>query len=134
MDRPVILDLSERGGLAGGKLARRFTAKPHEETMSWDNHRRVRFLTTMALLETKLAAMAQAYDEADYKGLLSRTADEPPGGYKFGGKSIVQETALAITDDLMGLIAKWNERVKGSHGFKDEPPEPQPDLRITPKP
>lgn len=134
MTAPVIKDLSERGGLAGKNLSQRFTAAPHEEKMSWDNHRRVRFLTTMALLETKLSAMAQAYDEADYKELLSRPDGEPPESYKFGDKRIDQETALEITDDLMGLVQKWNGRIHQSYGFKDNPPEPQPDLRVTPKP
>lgn len=44
--------LAERGRIAGARLARRFSLDPAPgERLTWDNHRWVRYRTTMALLQ-----------------------------------------------------------------------------------
>ena len=142
MPHEVIDVLSKRGSRAGAMLAERFGDTPPEGVdLTWDNHRWVRYRSTMAALENLLEAFRKGYTRVEegqrsYGELLTRAPDELPSGYRLktrreGGEPGVkqQEYAQEITKLLIELADEINQSEvdlqKGS-------PRPRPAMRIVP--
>jgi hypothetical protein len=101
MDATQITDLTDRGRLAGEQLVRLFaTPAPDRPGVSaqWDDHRFVRFRTTMSLLERFLDGYADAYRAPvplapDYPARVA--AAETAGPYSFNNS---RQRTTAATD------------------------------------
>ena len=132
---PDLIDtLSSRGRYAGQKLVQHFTASPEEVELSWDNHRWVRFRSTMALLEEMLGGMYASFQytqpgDRSYADLIRRNLDEVPLSYRWREET-QREYALQTWKKLLELIGEWQEQ---DYSFADRAPNPKPDLRITPR-
>ena len=125
--------LAARGRFAARKLGERFADPAPDAPMGWDNHRWVRFRSTMAVLEEKLRAMSQAFrGEAEmgrpYRDLAFRAPGEPPASYGRWRSAADREACLAWTERLLS-----DPFLRGEATFGDGAPNPEPELRIVPK-
>jgi predicted acylesterase/phospholipase RssA len=133
MPAEVITAVSNRGGAAGRLLAKRF-APESEHRMNWDNHRWVRFRSTMSALEELFGKLVTGYTDTEtakpfrsYEELLQRSATEPPSSYRYSeAQRAYANTAIP---DILSLAAKWS--AAGSLG--DGAPRPEPELRMMPR-
>ena len=135
MDRDTISRLSERGRWAGVKLRRQF-AEPATDpwATSWDNHRWVRYRSTMAMLEVFLDRLHRGYTyqeagERSYAELIERPEEEPPRSYRWW-PARQRAFAIGATRDVVALAEEWAAR---DRGFAAGAPRPRPELRIRPR-
>lgn len=124
--------LSERGRCAGEKLSRRFSPSGDGTPLIWDNHRWVRYRSTMQLLEEALRMFNTAYNwpagAAQTCGsLITRTACIPPESYRWRDSAQEQAAVQATTD-----FVNWRCSSPGPT-FSDGAPRPEPELRIKPR-
>ncbi len=134
MPPEVITALTRRGQAAGRALVERFAETPGTEPgLSWDNHRWVRYRSTLTALAEQLEALAQAWRaEPDggrsYRELVDRGGDVGPSGYRFASDA---QRALAL--GLTELLAKAGERSEEAEAGVDRgSPRPEPVARIVP--
>lgn len=155
---PLVIErLTRRGRAAGGLLARRFTvtedtlARENRKraaraqargqtafrptTVSWDNHRWIRFRIAMAELQRVLCALDQAYHfDPPYEPLVMRLRGRPPMDFPWSRNQRVGRPDRA-TDALMRAVADWRrnhptmEFDDGNGGL----PTPRPELRLGPR-
>jgi predicted acylesterase/phospholipase RssA len=135
MPAEVIEDLVERGQLAARELARRFDPVhvPTGMPLTWDNHRWVRFRSSMQLLDELLRDIGDQYDAPDpsgrtYADLAGRGRGDPPSSYRLGSARRAAEVQQALEDlQALGFL----------HGpkplFEEGTPRPLPELRIRPR-
>ena len=127
--------LSERGGHAGSLLRNRFSTPAGDGTpMTWDNHRWVRYRSTMSLLEDTFDRFSRNYlgaaaGERSYEELLTR-GNARPASYRMGQAQAAH--AVKATRDLVALSRRWQKVPPGSR-FGNGAPSPSPALRIVPK-
>jgi predicted acylesterase/phospholipase RssA len=136
MDGSTVLALTERGRCAGEQLSARFHEADPPGRLTWDNHRWVRFRSTMSMLDQMLRQAAEAYaapstadNETPYPQLVARGATVPPPSYRWvdaGQRSF----ALKTSDELMATVDNWQA---SAEGFVDGSPQPSPRLRIMPE-
>lgn len=132
---PALVDaLAERGQAAGRALVERFAETPGTAPgLSWDNHRWVRYRSTLAALAEQLERFATAWredpdDERSFRELVERGPDEGPAGYRF---TSAEQRALAI--ELSDLLAELGERSRRGPGDVGRgAPQPEPVARIVP--
>ncbi len=135
MDRAFIDRLSERGRCAGEKLRLRFTGNDPNSDLTWDNHRWVRYRSTMALLEKHLSAIAQRYQSplpsggATYRDLVKRRPGDPPTSYPWRDKA-QQSLAEDMSEEVVNLSQNWQAR---HISLETGAPVPMPELRIRPR-
>jgi hypothetical protein len=110
--------LALRGQAAGQKLATEF---------EWNGHRWTRYLVAMSQLDQKLGAMKGVY-EGGFRGFLE--GHDPMQGRYAQRTAGWQQFSLDAMRGLMGLIARWRDE---KPSFQDNPPHPEPDLRILPR-
>jgi hypothetical protein len=136
MTREVSQKLSERGRCAGEILRTRFAVPPPAGLcLTWDNHRWVRYRSTMFLLQEMLRKLQLGYRNPEphdkdrtYEWLIRRR-DEPPTSYPW--ISDPQRTFAATeTDCLIQLATRWSE---ADPSFQEGAPRPWPELRIMPR-
>ncbi|MEN8374741.1 MAG: SuhR protein [Gemmatimonadota bacterium] len=134
LDMPVdlIKKLAERGRHAAGKLARRYGPDGDGSNLTWDNHRWVRYRSTMAVLEDILRRMRSRYTggsagRLSYPDMIRRGDADPPDSYRW--ESAMRERAERLTEELMRLELLAD----GDPVFHSGAPEPVPELRIVPK-
>lgn len=142
MDGEVIDKLSERGRRAGALLAERFgDAPPADVELTWDNHRWVRYRASVAALELLLEAFHKGYTHTEegrrsYEALLTRSADNPPPGYRLktrserDGSSVGQQAYAQ--DFTERLIALADEIIASEADLQKGSPRPRPAMRIVP--
>jgi hypothetical protein len=135
-----ITALTERGRIAGERLATRFSLTPPPgEVLTWANHRWVRYRTSMALVQDLLYRFRRAWKELAVpgdglypaKGDLSYDdllALDPKGapGYPFDGQ---HPFAVAQTANLLDLSAALDT----GGDFARDAPRPRPELRVRPR-
>ena len=133
LDMPpdVLKRLEERGRAAGRLLVDAFTATSAAggSPSAWDNHRWVRFRTTMNLLEELQAKFALAYSSGSppsYEDLLRRL--ESGRDYSFDPS---QRPALEAA--VRAFLTLWQPPRPDPHGFfGGKVPRPVPYLRVVP--
>jgi predicted acylesterase/phospholipase RssA len=134
MPAPVIADLTERGRCAAEQLVDRFTQPPVGSELSWDNHRWVRFRSTMGLLEDMLYRVRRTYTaeplaaERSYAQLVGRADDDPPTSYPW--KAEQGPFARSASEEVLRLVERWAE---GPQRLADGAPRPTPELRARPR-
>lgn len=134
MKEGAIDRICTRGQCAGELLRDRFTNAIAGCELDWDNHRWVRYRSTMTLLEKYLHDIAHSYESAalkserTYPNLVARGHGERPTSYEF--KPGQQPFAAEMGKKLMELIKAWDAF---QQDFKEGTPKPIPELRIRPK-
>ncbi|HET8742820.1 MAG TPA: patatin-like phospholipase family protein [Gaiella sp.] len=130
----VIAALTRRGQAAGRALVERFAETPGTAPgLSWDNHRWVRYRSTVAALARQLEQLARGWHtEADgersYPELVSRPDDVGPAGYRLSSDE-QRALVLAFTD----LLVQAGERAeRGPGDVARGAPRPEPVARIVP--
>jgi hypothetical protein len=135
MPSQLIEKLAARGKCAGEKLVDRFAAPPNTaQELSWDNHRWVRYRSTMALIEELLTRIHKRYNapqpgDRTYDQLIQRKKNELPNSYRWSNNNH-RDFALEATHDLLHLVGQWGKKKRS---FRDGDPNPEPELRITPQ-
>jgi len=124
MDPKKIGHLSERGEAAGEKLLSRFGANANHD-MNWNNHRWLRYLIGMTLLQNAMQNMEEALSDTTYAALLARTDNNPKTGY--WKKGFNPKAYQDLTKEFQKLAA-----MSASPDFDAVCPKPKPELRITP--
>jgi hypothetical protein len=128
MGKDKVDRLSKRGDAAGEKLLSRFGLNATHD-MNWNNHRWIRYLIAMTLLQQAMQDMDQAFRDQDpvsYLKLLERTTNDPKTGYWWKG---INPTAYQdLTKEFLDFAAK-----SGTPDFEELCPRPKPELRITPR-
>jgi hypothetical protein len=134
MPPEVISALTLRGQAAGRALVERFAETPGTSPgLSWDNHRWVRYRSTLTALAAQLEELATAWSSMlpggrSYAELVDRPDDVGPAGYRFTSDG---QRALALA--LTHLLAEAGERSEGSETPVDRgSPRPEPVARIVP--
>jgi len=133
MPENVITNLSNRGMYAGELLRDRFTGKS-KHTMDWNNHRWIRFRTTMSLLEDYLKKIEENFNisnpeiEMSYDDLMKRKYSDPPRSYQFANSQ--KEFVIEEVEQLRSFIKVLNERM---YSFSEGTPKPAPELKNQPK-
>jgi predicted acylesterase/phospholipase RssA len=132
MPAPVIVGLSERGRMAARELARRYDPLhlPEEMPLTWDNHRWVRLLSSMHLLEELLRDVTDQYDAPDpsgrtYAQLVLRGKDEPRSYRMSEARATELDQAIRELQSL-GFL-------QGAPLLDKRAPNPRPELRIRPR-
>jgi hypothetical protein len=134
MDSEAIERISTRGQMAGERLRTQFTSPDPELELSWDNHRWVRYRSTMMLLEGYLGAIADRYPNSfqpgdrSYRELVNRGTGELPHSYPWEPGQ--QELAKEVGEKIIQLMADWRA---DNENFAEGAPRPNPELRIRPK-
>jgi predicted acylesterase/phospholipase RssA len=137
MPQTVITALTERGRCAGIKLVERFATPPASATaLSWDNHRWVRYRSTLAALSELIQGVGTAYSappvqpgDPSYADLVARPEDAPPASYRW---SRADQRTLAV--ELTRELVKMGEQLEGSNeSFAEGAPRPNPEARIVPR-
>jgi hypothetical protein len=134
MPQERIEKLSERGRCAGDKLSRRFSPGGDGTPLTWDNHRLIRYRSTMQLVEDALNRFYRAYNQTagtdqPYASLITRSAYSPPTSYQW--RDLEQRRyAIQATIEVVNLGQRW--RSSGS-SFANGAPRPVPELRIEPR-
>ncbi len=132
---PRVIDaLTLRGRAAGRALVRRFAETPGTDSgLSWDNHRWVRYRSTVAALAEQLERFGRAWrsdpvGERSYRELVDRGGEVGPAGYRLASDA-QRALALAITE----LLAEAGERSEEADTPLDRgAPRPEPVARIVP--
>lgn len=147
MPPQLIKDLRGRGQQAAQELADRFTTTDPDTELSWDNHRWVRFRTTMSLLENMLDELSFALnnplpDDRSYLELIERpkydrkakNTDGLPKSYPWQEPS-QQAFVKEAVNELLELLAKWQalRMADRQKSFGGQVPKPGPELRIRPR-
>ncbi len=135
MPPPVIQRVAARGAAAAAELLKHYPGvglteadqqDPIETT--WDNHRWVRYRSTMAQLEALLTELADVTDDPAPDASFAQLAQAPPS-YAWDSKA-QQTLAAQLTQQLLELAREWR-----GHGpvFQQDPPNPEPELRVRPR-
>ncbi len=143
LDMPpeMILDIGERGRIAGQTLAERFASGPQWEVAeAWEAHRWVRFRSSMYALEGALRNFEKGLREIlpgdkPYEDLAARAKGQPPLAFPWWNEK-QQRFALDSTKALREIVAMWRlpHQTFGPADSDDPgPPEPTPEMRIVPR-
>lgn len=134
MPTPLINTLAGRGQIAARRLAADFAPDADVE-VSWDNHRWVRFRTTMGLLAGQLESMRNAQrnplnGDCSYEHLVVRADNEVPRSYGLGS----ERRRVFTRDAFRRLITVFEEWEAAEYTFRDDDrPRPVPELRVRPR-
>ncbi|MGD8481076.1 MAG: hypothetical protein PVI61_13225, partial [Methyloceanibacter sp.] len=135
----LIRDVGERGEKAGELLAARFAEEPGldpqrggEITLTWDNHRWVRYRSLMAGLELVLKGVRSSWNTG-YGTLLDRPMGETPS-YQFQNMR-QRDFARQSTATVLAVANDWEtvpsfDRYDGKTDGRS--PRPKPTLRMMP--
>jgi hypothetical protein len=136
MPPEVIAALSERGRAAGARLCAIYAppAAPSPDALSWDNHRWVRYRSTLAVLAEFLEAFRAGVEcpepgDRPLVELIRRGPTDPPNSYRWapGGEQLrtAEEATARLVECARGLAAGAD--------VADGAPRPAPLLRIVPR-
>lgn len=135
MPPDLIERLGLRGRFAADKLITRYTMPQPDGKISWQNHRWVRYRSTMSLLDSMLNQIKSGYNHSSDTAAYADLFIHPPS-YEFTGviaknaQMSRQDFAHQATVDLLTLIDKWD---KLGFTFSEDAPRPTPELRISPR-
>jgi predicted acylesterase/phospholipase RssA len=139
MPRCRIEALAERGRCAAERLVEHFSLPADPKTkVTWDNHRWVRYRTTMALLQETISRFEGAWvgkalpefplypppGERTFQSILANGAKHAPS-YQLEG---LQPFAQAATQLLLDLAGRWQGGDLGEGA-----PSPRPEFKVRPR-
>ncbi len=122
MSPQMILDLAERGSVAGEELL----------TFDWAAHRVVRYRVVMARLNDAFSHFQQTWkaeDGALYPGMLSDYGSDLPAGGLLGDGSWRDRDRVA-TEALISLVGQWQE--DSWPALEQNWPQESPEVRMAP--
>jgi hypothetical protein len=133
MPKKIVSALSGYGEQAADHLIQHFidgTDGGEPTPMTWDNHRWIRYRSTILQLDQFIGDFADSFerpepDDTSITSLINRGEDDPPHSYRFTPEQ--RENALEITGQLTQLAAD----MKGKDLEKNAP-KPEPALRVRP--
>ena len=159
MPKTTIDNLALRGVAAGASLVDHFT-KPSsaENIISWDNHRWIRYRSSMTMIEELLEKIEIGYSfepegERTYQKLIARDANSAPTSYPWvandskkvqkkkgvgaGGQendelrdNEQRQLAIECTTSLIELAHHWQElREQHKRRLGDKTPRPVPEMQ-----
>jgi hypothetical protein len=131
MPSDVLHRLSTRGMWAGRKLRTQFDV---------DNHRWVRYRSTMACVERLLLQFHRSWTDHSqgimpYDALVTRSESTPPWSYRWKRKA-QRDFASASTRKLVELVETWERPLSVDNkveNFDEGAPSPAPELRVMPR-
>ncbi len=134
MPPALIAQLSNRGRDAGLELVGRFALNNPPCELSWDNHRWVRYRSSMALIEEMLRKFDRAFrhpmpGDRTYGELIQRDRKDLPASY-FWVRKTQQEFATLATTNLSNLAEGW---LRSGETFTEKAPHPMAELRARPR-
>ncbi len=134
MPTEVVQGITEYGEQAGEKLADYFlrgvdNGKPIP--MTWDNHRWIRYRSTMEVLADFLSRFANSLEHPEpgdrtYSELIKREAGDPPNSYRF------TEEQREFARDATRQVADLGQEM-GDYDLSEGAPRPKPGLRVRPQ-
>jgi hypothetical protein len=134
MPREVIDKIAGFGTEAAERLADRFLRGRDQGAatpMTWDNHRWIRYRSTMEVMKDFLSRFSKSLrspepGDRSYAELVRRQPGEPPNSYRFAEAE--REGAADITLALGELGQEMSDC-----DFSKNAPHPEPGLRVRPK-
>lgn len=141
MPGDVIRDIADRGRRAGNMLVERFATGPKWDVDgNWENHRWVRYRSTMHVVQELLEDLTGGFeysqrDQASYEDLLRRPLEKAPLAYPWYNEA-QRKFAIETSEALAKLAHSWEppNDTFGKVAPDDKgPPEPYPTLRIFPR-
>ncbi len=134
MPAEVVRRLSRRGSRAGEELVRRFAPTANAPELDWDNHRWIRYRSTMSLVEEMLRRIGRslgsvAPGDRSYYQLILRGQAETPKGYQWKNDDH-RDFAVTATEKLAVLAGDLGA---AKTPFACGAPRPMPMLRIMPR-
>ncbi len=131
---PAQIETLAGGGAAAAEALRGRFHKDHLDgtRMTWDAHRWTRFRSTLAVLQTQLQKLQEAYVDtgapwdATWDDLIERAKTESP----YPWHEVAQaDLARGTINDIRDLLSK----IAAGGGFDDERvPKPRPELQLRP--
>jgi hypothetical protein len=135
MDAAVVSEVSDRGAKAAELLLSHFVHPTEEISLTWDNHRWIRFRSAFARLQDLLEEVRQGLAESEpgdrsYPELLDRGADEAPKSYRITqAQHVVIKALMQYLDTAAGKVHSAPEKSRPAH----KQPLPAPALRVLPR-
>ena len=134
MPSDVVQGIAGYGAMAGEILADHFirgidNGKP--TPMTWDNHRWIRYRSTMEVLAEFLSRFANSLEHPEagdrtYSELVKREAGDPPGSYRF------TEEQREFARDATRQVGDLGQEM-GDYDLASGAPHPRPGLRVRPQ-
>jgi predicted acylesterase/phospholipase RssA len=106
-----IMELNDRGRCAGESLVELFAGDGERRPQHWNDHRFVRYRTSMSLLERLLRDYDRGYrspPDLATRSYPERVAEGTSGHYAFTERDL--EFAQATTLEYLALVEEWNEK------------------------
>jgi predicted acylesterase/phospholipase RssA len=116
---PERVEVLTKRGLAAGQAL---------QTIDWDGHRWTRYLTAVSQLQGRLDRMEEIYSGGYDQFLADRDVTQRP----YRRTQIWKAQALKATADLMALVRTWRTPDRNLR-MDNDPPRPEPELRINPR-
>src|SRR5262249_52263189 len=135
MDPAVVSEVSGRGEQAAELLLSHFVHPSPDVTLTWDNHRWIRFRSAFARFEELLTQVEQGLSEPEtgevsYEQLLNRGPEEPPSSYR------VSEHQRSLIELLMKQLEQASDTIQAApeeNHPTHKQPRPTPELRVLPR-
>jgi hypothetical protein len=135
MDAAVVSEVSDRGTKAAELILSHFVHPTEEISLTWDNHRWIRFRSAFARLQELLEQVRQGLAEAEpgdrsYLELLDRGRDEAPKSYPITeAQRVLIKALMRDLDTAAGVVQSAPEKARPAH----KQPRPAPTLRVLPR-
>jgi hypothetical protein len=137
LDMPpdIVESVSKRGRLAGELLLSHFAYPAPGVTLTWDNHRWIRFRSFLARLEESMIVFQESFShseqgEQSYEDLLERPRSAPPDSYRVNSR---QRKHLTDWLALLLKVAEQAEVAPPDQRASQGEPKPTPVLRLLPR-
>jgi len=137
LDMPpdVVASVSERGQLAGELLLSHFAHPATGVTLTWDNHRWIRFRSFLGRLEEWMIAFREGFShsepgEQSYENLLQRRKPVPPDSYRLKDR---QRKHLTHWLGFLLNVAEQADDTPPDERATQGEPRPTPVLRLLPR-
>jgi hypothetical protein len=137
LDMPpdIVESVSKRGQLAGELLLSHFADPAPGITLTWDNHRWIRFRSFIGRFEAWMMEFQQAFShpepaEQSYEDLLQRPGSAPPDSYRLNNR---QRKHLNDWLTLVLNVAEQAEAAPPDQRATQGEPKPTPVLRLLPR-
>ena len=137
LDMPpeVVESVSDRGRLAGELLVSHFANPSPDVTLTWDNHRWIRFRSFLGRFEEWLLEFRNGYTHSEageqgYADLLQRPTLTRPRSYRLNGR---QEKFVTELVNVLLQLASTTDRTPTEQRASQGEPRPTPVLRVLPR-